>query len=93
MEMILIEKEQLGNFKFINSDVLSHDEEKKDRLQLLKKALWLGNNEQGKVYITFKTIEGEILTVFTTVWAVFENYIHVKANRSIPIQSILKVEI
>jgi hypothetical protein len=93
MDMIMIEKEQLDNFRFVKSDVLVHEEEKRDRIQLLKKALWLGNNEQGKVYITFKTIEGEILTVFTTVWAVFENYIHVKANRSIPIQSILKIEI
>lgn len=92
METRIIEKELLGNVSFYPSEVLSNENEIKERNALLEKALLLGNAYRGKVRITFKDKTGETFTVFTTVWAVSPNYVMVKANRTIPVKSIVSVE-
>lgn len=91
METRIIEKELLGNVSFYPLEVLQNDAEIKERRALLEKALLLGNAYRGKVMISFKNKLGEELTVYTTIWAVSERYIIVKANRAIPINSIVSV--
>lgn len=93
MQNTLIEKEVLGEISFYQSEVLHSVEEQKNRMDKLNKAMILGNGEHGKVKITFKTKNDESLTVHTTVWAVADRYVNVKANRTIPVHSILNVEI
>lgn len=93
MQNTLIEKEVLGDISFYPGEVLQSEEEQKNRMKQLNKAMILGNGEHGKVKITFKTRNEEILTVHTTVWAVADKYVNVKANRTIPVNSILSVEI
>ena len=93
MRNTLIEKEILGDISFFAGEVLESQEEQANRMKNLNKAMVLGNGEHGKVKITFKTKEEELLTVHTTVWAVADKYVNVKANRTIPVNSILSVEI
>lgn len=93
MQSTLIEKEVLGDISFYHSEVLETAEDKKARMEKLNKAMILGNGEHGKVKITFKTKDAELLTVHTTVWSVADQFINVKANRTIPVHSILNVEI
>jgi len=93
MQNTLIEKEILGDISFFSGEVLSSPDEQANRMKILTKAMVLGNGEHGKVKITFKTKKEELLTVHTTVWAVADKFVNVKANRTIPVSSILKVEI
>ena len=88
----VIAKEQLGIFKFSNSEVLHGDWEKVYRLFSLRKAERLGNAFKGKVKIFFKTQENETKVVDTTVWATSEDHVSLKVGQSIPIRSILGVE-
>jgi hypothetical protein len=93
METTVIEKELLGNVSFATAEVLESMDAVKERKATLDKAMLLGNGQRGKVRIYFKTKGGEELQVHTTIWAVSEKYITVKANRPIPIHSITKVEL
>lgn len=92
MQAELIEKENLNDIRFINREVLSNQHDIVFRAASLTRALILGNAHQGKVKLNFKTENNETLSVYTTVWTVAENYITVKANRFIPIHSIMSVE-
>ncbi|MCB9255558.1 MAG: hypothetical protein H6579_00350 [Chitinophagales bacterium] len=92
MQAELIEKENLNAIRFINREVLSNPQDIVSRAASLTRALILGNAHQGKVKLKFKTENNETLSVYTTVWTVAENYITVKANRFIPIHSIMSVE-
>lgn len=93
MNQTMIEKEQIGNVLFFNNDVLDNEILRNERMDKLKKAMVLGNGEHGKVRITFKTQSGELLTVYTTIWAVGNDFINIKANRTIPVKAIVDVSI
>ena len=87
-----MEKEEIPSFNFNKHDVLTDPEARKKRMWDLNRATSLGNVYHGKVEITFQTAEGERKRVDTTVWAVDEKYITLKAGCSIPITSIIGIE-
>lgn len=88
----LVEKEEIPSFHFSKNDVLTDPEARKKRMWDLNRATSLGNVYRGKVEITFQTAGGEKKRVDTTVWAVDERYISLKAGCSIPITSIIGME-
>ena len=88
----LVEKEEIPSFNFNKHDVLTDPEARKKRMWDLNRATSLGNVYHGKVEITFQTAEGERKRVDTTVWAVDEKYMTLKAGCSIPITSIIGIE-
>jgi len=88
----LVEKEMIPNFHFSRNDVLDSTEARKRRMWNLNRATILGNGYRGKVEITFKTAEGELKRVDTTVWAVDDKYMTLKGGCCIPISSIVNVE-
>ncbi|MBC5993325.1 hypothetical protein [Pontibacter cellulosilyticus] len=88
----MVEKEMIPFFRFTHNDVLENTEARKKRLWDLNRASILGNGYRGKVEITFRTAEGELKRVDTTVWAVDDKYMMLKAGCFIPIASIVGVE-
>ncbi|MDX5420937.1 MAG: hypothetical protein LPK14_01685 [Hymenobacteraceae bacterium] len=88
----MIEKEQIPSFHFGHEDVLADADARKKRIRDLNRATSLGNTYQGKVEITFQTADGEQKRVATTVWAVDDRFMTLKAGCSIPITSIANIE-
>ncbi|RIJ33475.1 hypothetical protein [Pontibacter oryzae] len=88
----IVEKEQIPALHFGKEDVLTDPEARKRRMWDLNRATSLGNVYQGKVEITFQTADGEQRRVDTTVWAVDEKYMTLKAGCSIPVTSIIGIE-
>jgi hypothetical protein len=87
-----IAKEKLSEIQFTKEDVLSDPAKKRLRNIYLKKAELLGNGYKGKVKMFFKTLEGNVLCVETTIWAANEEYITLKGGINIPTKSILEIE-
>jgi hypothetical protein len=88
----LVEKEQIPFFRFSSHDVLSDPEARKKRMWDLNRAASLGNVYRGKVEITFETATGERKRVDTTVWAVDDKFMTLKAGCAIPTTSIVGIE-
>lgn len=88
----MVEKEQIPAFNFGKEDVLTTPEARKKRMWDLNRATSLGNVYQGKVEITFQTADGDQMRVDTTVWAVDEKYMTLKAGCAIPVTSIVGIE-
>ncbi|WP_028980261.1 hypothetical protein [Sporocytophaga myxococcoides] len=87
-----IAKEKLSEIHFTKDDVLSDPAKKRLRNIYLKKAELLGNAYKGKVKMFFKTLEGNVLCVETTIWEANEEYITLKGGINIPTKSILEIE-
>ena len=88
----LIEKEVVGNLHFPTNEVLNDANSIKHRITVLHHATSLGNLDQHKVNIVFEDNEG-IKRVNTTIWALTEQRIILKHDRSIPINRIHSVVI
>lgn len=88
----LIEKERVGNLHFPPTEVLNDSHSIKHRITILHHATSLGNLDQHKVNIVFEDSEG-LKRVNTTIWALTENRIILKHDRSIPINRIHSVVI
>ncbi|WP_276498179.1 hypothetical protein [Pontibacter litorisediminis] len=88
----MMEKEQIPALRFGTNDVLTDPEARKKRMWDLNRATSLGNVYHGKVEITFQTADGELHRVDTTVWAVDEKFMTLKAGCSIPVTSIIGIE-
>ena len=81
----------------VHVEVTDPDPDKRDRegIELRKeliKALKVGNTSKNKYQIIFYSESG-VLKVVTTIWMVGENYIGVKGNLVIPINSILDIKL
>lgn len=87
----LVQKEQIHAFNFAQEDVLTDLAARKKREWDITRATTLGNAYRGKVEITFQTADGEKKRVDTTVWAVDDLFMVLKAGRYIPINSVLGV--
>lgn len=85
-----IEKEDVKNLKFPESDVLASTDEKKIRNSDLERALKLGNIEHNKIKIIFEDNEG-IKYVETTVWGVTDSRVILKQGILIPIHRIYEI--
>lgn len=87
----LIEKEVRDTLKFPSTEVLEDHDLISERKSMLDKALSLGNLNKVKVKITFVDSESAKM-VNTTIWAITEKNIVLKAGRMIPINRIEKLE-
>ncbi|MDO8965552.1 hypothetical protein [Algoriphagus sp.] len=85
-----IEKEKIGQLNFPSHDVLSSESEINLRLDVLERAMSLGNLDQIKVKIYFED-DREKLVVDTTIWAVTFESVILKHGLMIPNHRIYKV--
>lgn len=87
-----IEKEEIVNLKFPDSEVLQSADSKKKRLRDLEMALTLGNLERGKIAIVFED-NNSVKRVDTTVWGLTDSRVILKMGIVLPIHRILEVKI
>ena len=90
IEISSIVKEEINRIRFVAEDVLVSDDQKSLRRSELNKAMMLGNSEKSKSKIVFATNEG-LKKVETTVWAVDDREVVLKAGIFIPIHAICHV--
>jgi uncharacterized protein (UPF0248 family) len=90
--VMTVPKENVGQMKFYQEDVLKEASSRKLRMYDLEKALSLGNLYRQKVTIVYALRNGDLQQVQTTVWSVGEQYVILKGGITIPVHSILKVE-
>lgn len=90
LEAVVVDKEVVGNLRFPAQEVLTAPELIKQRQESLHKALSLGNLSKFKVKIIFEDVEGKKM-VNTTVWAITENNLVLKAGRTIPLHRVHKI--
>lgn len=83
---------KVKEFIFSKEDVLKDAKRIVLRKFHLRRALLLGNLYKRKVTLVFKTLEGQMEKVETTVWAVGDRFVSLKAGITIPIKSIISVE-
>lgn len=88
----IIAKEKLSEVQFTHEDVLTDPAKIRLRNIYLQKAEKLGNIYKEKVKMIFKTRNGLLLGVETTIWAANEEYITIKGGINIPTKSILDIE-
>jgi uncharacterized protein (UPF0248 family) len=89
---IEVQKESISDFSFPKTEVLSSASGRMERSWNLHRATSLGNLEKQKVRITFEDSHG-LKVVHTTIWAVTQGEILLKAGRSIPLHRIHEVKI
>jgi hypothetical protein len=87
---ILIDKDQVKNLRFPQTEVLESVEEITSRKEELRRALILGNLDHSKVKIIFSDSDGPKM-IETTVWAVTELRIVLKSGMVIPIHRIHEI--
>ncbi|HLU88229.1 MAG TPA: hypothetical protein VKZ51_00245 [Cyclobacteriaceae bacterium] len=86
-----VQKEQLNSFRFYQTEVISEQVLQRLRKFDLDRALVLGNIDHNKVTIVLKTIDGALLQVKTTVWAVTDDYVCLKGGIYVPIKAIVDI--
>jgi len=91
-EVKWVEKETIDSLIFPKQEVLVNRETIQERIFALHRATSLGNLDKHKVVITFEDSEG-IKKVNTTIWAITDRKILLKAGRAIPINRIHSVKI
>lgn len=92
MTYVLVNKEEIPNFRFGKADVLSDPAARQKRRWDANRATVLGNGYHGKVEILFETSDGEHKKVDTTIWDCDQNYLILKSGASIPIRSVHSIE-
>ncbi len=90
MNIPVVEKEALVNYRFVQYEVLSSQYEMELRQILLEEAMILGNGEKHKVKIIFESLQGPAM-VETTVWDTTDTHIELKGGIDIPICCIWEV--
>ena len=87
-----IEKEDIPSLSFKKDEVLINQEQLTKRKVNLAKAMTLGNGQKRKVKIFFMVENGDSKVVHTTIWAVGQEYVTLKAGVFIPVQAINEIE-
>jgi hypothetical protein len=90
LEINAVAKEFIPSLAIEKAEVLFNELERKERSQLLYRAMLLGNSYKNKVKIVFQTLSGPT-AVETTIWATTDNNVILKGGIFIPICCILKV--
>lgn len=88
---VRIEKENISNLKFPETEVLKSKEDILTRARNLERALKLGNLQHSKIKIVFEDIQG-IKQVETTIWGVTDKRIILKHGVLIPIHCIHEIK-
>jgi uncharacterized protein (UPF0248 family) len=89
---LLVQKEEVANLLFPAKEVLSTEDEIKNRRRDLERATTLGNVERGKIKIIFEDRDG-LKKVETTIWATTEKNIVLKGGVFIPIHRIHQISV
>lgn len=84
---VRIEKENISNLRFPETEVLKSKEDILTRARNLERALKLGNLQHSKIKIVFEDTQG-IKQVDTTIWGVTDKRIILKHGILIPIHCI-----
>ncbi|AYA36549.1 hypothetical protein D3Y59_05445 [Hymenobacter oligotrophus] len=84
-----VAKETIPTLRFRPEDALLTPAERQVRRFDAERACALGNNYHGKLDIYFQTADGSLKRVQTTVWAVHETYITLKAGVVLPLNAIV----
>lgn len=87
-----IEKESIPSLAFSKKEVLNDKDLQTRRKVNLSKAMTLGNGDKRKVKIYFELEGGERNVVDTTIWAVGQDFVTLKAGAMIPVHAITEVE-
>jgi hypothetical protein len=87
-----IDKEKISGLTFPKDEVLSSEQERKQRHHDLEKATTLGNVEHNKIVVVFSDADG-IKEVNTTIWATTDTRIILKGGVVVPIHRIHEVRI
>jgi hypothetical protein len=85
----VVDKDAIAQFQFSADDVLTDPAAIQQRRHDAERATSLGNNYQGKLDIYFKTAEGAVKRVYTTVWATHQEYLTLKSGISLPLRAII----
>jgi hypothetical protein len=85
----VIDKDLIPSLQFAAEDVLSDPAAIKHRRHDAERATSLGNNYQGKLDIYFKTADGAVKRVYTTIWATHQDYLTLKSGITLPIRAIV----
>lgn len=88
----LIDKTEILQLKFLKEDVLKTENDLKNRLEVLNRAVKLGNSEKHKVKIFFKDMYSN-KHVETTIWNLDAKHVTLKGGITIPVSSIFNVEL
>ena len=86
----IIDKNEVANLIWPKESLHNNEDEKMDLLIKLKVALILGNMERIKCRIVFMDSIG-IKVIETTIWAVCEKNILIKAGLWVPIRRVVDV--
>ena len=87
-----IDKYQIGELKFLNTDVIELPFDRQERLRKLRLATILGNIHKHRVRIRFMAQMDQLLETEAKVRTVTEKYVILKNDIMIPISSVLDVE-
>lgn len=85
-----IDKENIKGLQFPKEELLNSKVDRQERCVSLKRAMALGNLEQGKVKIVFIDNEG-FKRVETTIWGVTDRNVILKESTLIPLGRIVSV--
>jgi hypothetical protein len=88
----LIQKEEVGTLRFSADDVLTEVADRRVRAHNIERACTLGNAHHGKVVMHFRTADGHLYRLETTVWACDDRYITLKAGATLPVRSVTEIE-
>ena len=88
----LIQKEQVGTLRFASEDVLATAADRHIRAHNIARACTLGNAHHGKVVMHFRTADGHLYRLDTTVWASDDRYITLKAGAVLPVRAVVEIE-
>jgi hypothetical protein len=92
MTTTLIQKEEIPHYTCLKCENILSDEEKVNRKIKLQRGQILGNAYKSKVKIVFYTAHG-LKAVETTTWTVGDEYIVLKGGVTIPLDSIMDIEL
>lgn len=88
----VINKEDISQLKFSNSETLSSKQKRSLRSHYLYRASILGNIAKNKVKIYFKDNKDRLHRVNTTIWALTTDFVVLKQGVTIPRKSIVFVD-
>jgi hypothetical protein len=92
MENKVVPEDILKDTVFSKIEVHPDENRRQIRSYNLRKALKLGNLYKRKVTIHYRTLQGVVYKIETSVWAVGEQFISLKKGNTIPIHAIDHVE-
>ncbi len=89
----LTKKEFLYALKFTKEDVIKTRPEQELRMLTIHRAMHLGNVLKNKVRIYFRDSLDRIIYLDTTIWGVTRKDIILKKGVTLPIKSVLEIDL